>query len=158
MYQQYLKRISSKGVISTIEIAANVPVCQFGGDLFSRLELKHDYSEVLEIGPDLFLGPSGGIDDSIRHSCNPNCYLFIMGKRVVLYSLGVILAGVEVTYDYSITSTDTTETWKMNCNCGEFSCRKVISGLNYLPEDIKQKYIKNGMVPLHLTNKIFSKL
>jgi hypothetical protein len=69
----------------------------------------------------------------------------------------VIRAGSEITFDYSTSSTDTLDKWQMNCNCGAVNCRKVISGLQYLDESLKEEYKKKGMIPLFLTHPIFLK-
>lgn len=161
MYNQYLKVKPSKknkfGVFTSVEIPAKSPICEFRGDLFKSDNLNHDLSEVLQIGVDSYLGPSGEMDDYINHSCNPNCSLFIIGKRAFLYSLYVIPANSEITFDYSTSSTDDKDNWIMQCNCGSHNCRKSISGYQYLPDNLKQQYKADGMIPLFLSDSRFSK-
>jgi hypothetical protein len=161
MYNQYLKVQPSKmgsGVFTSVDIPANVPIIEITGQIYMEDKLPDPNDPALiQVGPNLFIGPSGTVDDYIGHSCNPNCLLHIAGKRAILYSMYVIKAGNEITFDYSTSSTDTHDKWKMNCNCGEYNCRKVISGLHYLDENIKAKYKEKGMIPLFLTNPIFLK-
>lgn len=158
MYDTYLKKAKSKigeGVFTTTNIPAGVPVLEFGGDLFVSDALKHAPSQTLQIGNDLHLGPSGKIGDHVNHSCNPNCTLHIVGNRAFLYSLHVIPADSEITFDYSTSSTDTIGDWKMECRCGLPTCRKIISGFQYLDPKLQENHAKNGLVPLFMRHIAF---
>lgn len=158
MYNKYLEIKSSKtgkGVFTKIQIPAKAPIIEFTGDIIPKDKLNLDPSQFLQVGFDRFIGPSGSIDDYINHNCKPNCLVSIVGNRAILYSLYVIPKGYELTFDYSTSSTDTLDTWKMNCNCGSFNCRKVISGYQYLSESIKKEYVEKGMVPVFITNPNF---
>lgn len=161
MYKQYLKVQPTKagigkGIFTTVEIPANVPILEITGNLYTEANTP-DPSEpaLLQVGPDLFIGPSGDVDDYVNHSCNPNCMMHIVGNRAILYSLYVIPAGAELTFDYSTSSTDSLEKWSMNCLCGSSNCRKVISGFHLLNESIQQDLKNKGMVPLFITHPIF---
>jgi SET domain-containing protein len=159
MYTQYIKTMPSKignGTFTTIDIPAGVPILECTGDLFNKTNIP-DHPAVLQIAGNSFLGPSGKPDDTVNHSCDPNCYLHIVGLRAILYSLYFIKAGSELTFDYSTTSTDTLDEWKMNCECGAFKCRKIISGFQYLDPQLQADYKKRGMIPLFLTHDIFIK-
>lgn len=158
MYNKYLEVKLSKtgsGVFTKIQIPAKVPIIEFTGDIIPKNKLNLDPSQFLQVGADRFIGPSGGLDDFINHSCNPNCLVSIVGNRAILYSLYVIPKGYELNFDYSTSSTDTLDSWKMNCNCGHFKCRKIISGYQYLNDSLKKEYIEKGMVPLFITNPNF---
>ncbi len=160
MYKNHLKTKMSKtglGVFTNTYIPADVPILEFTGKLFREADLPVDQNMVVQIGPDLFMGPSGDLDDIINHSCSPNCYLHILGKRAILYSLYVITPGTELTYDYSVSSTDTQDTWNMNCQCNSFKCRKVISGFQTLAPEIQELYLKRGIVPLYISDQRFSR-
>ncbi len=156
MYTSYLKKAESKngfGIFTSVVIPPGVPVCEFRGTLYhSPLPSHITDSQVLQVGPNTYLGPSGGIDDYINHSCNPNCSTHIVGNRAILYSLYVIPAGAELTFDYSTSSTDTPDTWQMKCNCGAPNCRKLISGYQSLDVATLQKYKNQGFLPLYITN------
>ena len=144
MYKNYLKTLNKNGktgVFISIDIPANSPIIEFTGDFFTKLELKHDMLEVLQVGENYYMGPSGDLDDYIAHSCNPNCYIKVLGNRAILYSLYVIKAGSEITFDYSTSSTDDPKTgWSMKCNCGDPNCRKIISGFSSLTPELQQEY------------------
>lgn len=160
MYENYLKKAPSKtgtGVFTTAVIPPNVPICEFKGEYFTSKSLKHSDDMVVQIGPDLFLGPSGDIDDFINHSCNPNCMLHIVGARAILYGLYYIGIGDELTFDYSTTSTDTLDDWQMKCECKQSYCRGIISGFHTLDEISKKDLKDRGLVPLYITNEMFGK-
>jgi len=162
MYQKYLKIIDTKnkgkGVISTIRIPKQSAIIEFSGDILTEETMPDpNHPALLQISLNSFIGPSGDKDDYINHSCDPNCYLHVVGSRAILYSLYEIAPNMELTFDYSTTSTDDIEKWSMNCQCGSSKCRSVISGLHYLQDDLKQEYIKKGMIPMFLSNKIFQR-
>jgi len=161
MYKQYLKVGSSKtgqGVFTTIKIPAKQPVIEVTGDVFSNETADHNHPALLQVSSNLYIGPSGGPDDYINHSCNPNCFLHCIGKRAILFSLYDIPADTEITFDYSTSSTDNLDKWKMDCLCGDPNCRKVISGFQYLsPEKVKE-YTEKGIVPMFLRNLDFAKV
>jgi len=155
MYNQYLEVKPSKsgfGVFTKIDIPANVPVMEFTGDKIPKDKLNIDPSQYLQVGAERFIGPSGALDDNINHSCDPNCLVHVVGNRAILYSMHVLTKGMELTFDYSTTSTDTLDNWKMDCKCGSYICRKVISGYQYLSDELKAKYIAKDMVPMFITN------
>lgn len=162
MYDKYLKiapsKIREEGVFTTVDIPAGVPICEMTGNIQNESELADpNHPAILQIGEDIFLSPSGEIDDKFNHSCNPNSTLHVVGKRAFLYSLYLIKKGSEITFDYSTSSTDTYESWKMNCKCGYIKCRKVISGYQYLNDSIKEEYTRKGMIPLFISDPRFSK-
>lgn len=144
---------NGKGIIALSDIPANTVIFEFKGDKFTRESLVHDSPYILQIGNNKFLGPSGDKDDYVNHSCNPNCGLHIVGPRAFLISLHKIIKDTEVTFDYSTTSNDTLDEWKMECNCSDYNCRKLISGYQYLHKDIKARYEKLGMIPKYLISK-----
>jgi len=162
MLENYLKRVNigkRKGVVTTVKVSKRVPICEFLGKIYTDRDLNalNKPNNVLQIGPNTYLGESGRLTDDIRHSCSPNCMIHVSGARAILYSLHLIQPGSELTYDYSATSTDTLDTWNMICNCGSFSCRKNISGFYNLPEELQEKYKKEGIAALFITSPIFAR-
>lgn len=160
LFKQHLKVTPTKngtgnGVFTSVRIPAGTPVIEITGDLFTSETANHNDPALCQIGPNTFLGPSGDVDDYVNHSCNPNCLLHIVGNRAILFSLYDIPEGAEITFDYSTTSTDSLDLWKMNCQCGSHNCRGVISGHQYLPPELVEEYKKKRMIPLFLTDPIF---
>jgi hypothetical protein len=156
MFNNYLKIQQNSngdlGIFTTVDIPANTPIMELRGDICSLKDLPQNSEVHLQIGVDIFLCPSGVLDgvDFINHHCDPNCMLHVVGKRAILYSLYVIPKNSELTFDYSTTSTDTVENWKMNCKCNSFKCRQVVSGYQYLSEKQKNDYKKRGITPLFI--------
>jgi uncharacterized protein len=156
MLNQYLKVLPSKtgqGVFTSVDIPANTPIIEVTGTIYVEKDLPDpNHPALLQVGSNTFIGPSGGPDDYINHSCNPNCFVHVVGNRAIVYSMYLIKAGSELTFDYATTATDTKDKWSMNCNCGDYNCRQVISGHHYLDEATKQKYIQKKALPLFITN------
>ncbi|MCC7373922.1 MAG: SET domain-containing protein [Verrucomicrobiales bacterium] len=55
----------------------------------------------------------------LNHSCRPNCFLRVFRRRVEVYTLKAIAAGVELTVDYGVTP----HVGGMTCQCGAPRCR-----------------------------------
>lgn len=161
MYKQYLKTKACKtglGVFTTIELPANEPLFEIIGTVYAEKDLPDpNHPALLQVGPDTFIGPSGAFDDYINHSCNPNCRMHVVGNRAIVYSLYVIPAGAELTFDYSTTSSDTQDKWSMKCACDTHKCRGNISGYQYLEPALQEEYKMKGMIPLFITFPIFQK-
>jgi SET domain-containing protein len=158
MYTQYLESKNSKtgtGLFTKCQIPANVPIMEFTGTILAKKDLPVDNANYVQIGPTSFLDPNGTLLLYINHSCNPNCMVHVVGNRAVVYSLYVIQADAELTYDYSTTSTDTHDEWKMECKCESHNCRGTISGFQYLSEDLKKDYTNKDLVPLFLKETKF---
>lgn len=160
MNKSYLKTKQTKnsfGLFTEAVIPARTPIIELTGTIWNddTLPEHQDQELILQIGPGVYLGPSGGLDDYINHSCEPNCYINVVGKRAILYSLYLIESNSELTFDYSLSSTDTYDTWTFNCDCGSFKCRKKISGYQYLSDELKEEYVKKGIVPLFINDPRF---
>jgi len=163
MFDKYLEKTTinkRKGVITKVKIPKRVPICEIRGTIYTEDQVDDLHIDkavkCLQIGHNLYIGPSGSLTDSIRHCCSPNCVLHISGARAILYSLYVIQPGTELTYDYSSSSTDTYETWNMKCTCGSYTCRKIISGFYTLPSNLQEEYKKNEIAALFIRVPIFT--
>jgi len=150
-----------QGVITTVDIRPNTPICEFTGNLYTTDTLcelsAEDQNISTQIGPNVYLSPSGTITDQINHSCNPNCMVHAVGRRAILYSLYFIRANTEITFDYSTTSNEDHSTWKMECNCGSFNCRKEISGFQLLDPKLQEEYKQKGVAALFIRIPIFNR-
>ncbi len=93
----------------------------------------------IQISKDLFIGPAtqeereGGMMH-LNHSCEPN--LGVQGQ-IAFVALRDIAADEELTFDYAMTDD---EPYEMGCNCRKTACRKVISGLDWMKEELQRKY------------------
>lgn len=145
-----------RGLFSEVPLAAGDIIFEFGGDILTAAQVKErkiDFNNTLQIGLDKYLGLSGDLDDYINHSCNPNCGVRIVGSRALLLTLWEVKPGMELTFDYSTTSSDTKENWTLNCLCGSANCRKEISGYQYLDASLKDFYESRNVVPDYLKRK-----
>lgn len=95
---------------------------------------------------DHYLDPEGEIGAYANHSCNPNAGIFKSGRRLLLQAIRPIAAGDEVTHDYS-TLLGADDVWKMQCNCGEAACRKLVGSFSKLPAVTLRRYRELGVIP-----------
>ncbi|WP_294352746.1 SET domain-containing protein [uncultured Sphingomonas sp.] len=102
----------------------------------------------VQIARDTYLGPSGGIDDLINHSCAPNAGLRFTGDTPVLVAIRDIAEGEEIAWDYSTTLADAQ--WRMTCTCGAPECRGIIAAFDTLPPDRQRWYLSHGLVAPYL--------
>lgn len=102
----------------------------------------------LQIGENIYLGPSGKLDDFINHSCNPNSGIKNINGKLILVAIKDIKNGEEITWDYSTYANE--GRWQMDCHCGSKNCRRKIKDFKHLPEKIKKKYIKLRIVPKYI--------
>jgi SET domain-containing protein len=155
MYKEHLELRQCKtgrGVFTNVQIPAGEAILEVTGPVMLDRDVPNmDDPFLLQVGPNTFIGASGDVDDCINHHCDPNCRMHVVGNRAFLYSLYVIPAGAELTFDYSTTSTDTLDSWKMECKCGAHKCRVLISGHHYLDSALKTHYESQGILPLYIS-------
>lgn len=123
-------------------------IAEFKGRPLSFKEIKKDSfidRHCLQVGDYSYIGPSGGLDDIINHSCNPNVGLRRQGRKIISFAIREIEKGEELAWDYSSWCEE--EGWEMSCFCGSAGCRGKIRSFSELPENIRKKYIKLGIVP-----------
>jgi SET domain-containing protein len=133
-----------RGVFTEEPIRASSLIIRFTGP-FLRYAETSAATYALQIGPDLYIGASGGFDDYINHSCDPNAGLRIAGTAADLYAIRDIAAGEEIFFDYSTTLDE--DDFTMRCLCGAPGCRGTIRDGKYLPEDVWLKYVCLGIIP-----------
>ena len=134
-------------VFSTTLIKKGNRILNFYGSRFKLSEIpKSSYDYYLQVDRNEYIGPSNKIDDFINHSCEPNAYV-VIDNTAWLKALRDIMPNEEITFDYSVTSTESFDTFKLDCYCGSPICRKIISGYNTLPTSKKSEYEKLGIVP-----------
>lgn len=141
-----------QGVFTKVFIPAKTIVFEVKGSVVDRADLSkyNDTDNFFQVGQDTFLSKSGDLDYYINHGCNPNCGLRITGNRALIISLYDIQPNIELTWDYSTTSTDSQAEWSMNCSCDDYKCRKVVSGFSTLTKEQQLYYINLGVVPKYL--------
>jgi hypothetical protein len=133
-----------RGVFTEEPIAAATWIIRFTGPLLRHAETTAK-TLALQIGPDLYIGASGGFDDFINHSCEPNAGFKIEGMTADLYAIRDIAVGEEILFDYSTTLDE--DDFTMTCQCGRPCCRAIIGDGKYLPPDVWQRYVSLGILP-----------
>jgi hypothetical protein len=136
--------VAGRGVFAGETIPAGSEILDFTGPLL-RYEQTSPDTLAVQIGPDLYLGASGGMDDLVNHSCDPNSGLRIDGTNVQLIALRDIAVGEELCFDYSTTMDE--DDFEMPCHCGRPQCRGLIRDFSHLPAELKRRYARLGVTP-----------
>jgi SET domain-containing protein len=135
--------IHGRGLFARQAIAAGEIVTVKGGHIFTarhwaELEPELGPAEV-QISEDLVIAP-GHRDERegsmmyTNHSCEPN--LAIQGQ-IVFVAMRDIAAGEELTHDWATTDDGT---YEMTCRCGQPSCRRVITGKDWMKPELRERY------------------
>lgn len=137
-------RVSAKGLFATAPIKKDEPVVVFGGVVFSTADVeagKAKKRSLLMVGEDLWLGERpedpDQVDWFLNHSCDPNLWF---QDEVTLIARRDIVAWEEVTLDYAMHFGDAKWTMKERCRCGSPNCRGVITGRDWMLEDLQKRY------------------
>lgn len=141
------------GIVALKAFAPGSVVCQIRGRVVSG-ETVWAYwdndprrgENCFRYDADHYLDPEGEIGAYANHSCNPNAGIVKTGRRLLLRAIRPIASGEEVTHDYS-TLLGADDVWKMQCNCGESGCRKVVRSFSRLPALTLRRYRKLGIIP-----------
>lgn len=137
-----------RAVFATERIGAGEEIMRYGGPF-----LRHDQTTpqtlAVQVGPDRYLGASGGADDCVNHSCDPNAGLVVRddGRDVRLVAVRDIAAGEEICFDYSTTMDE--DDFELDCACGAAACRGRVRDFKHLPDALKRKYAALGVVPAY---------
>jgi hypothetical protein len=125
---------------------------QFTGPILAKKEIPKRYKgeadRYLQIDQENYMGPSGGIDDLINHSCDPNAGLRFQDGDILLIALRFIDVGEEITWDYSTTMFE--NGWQMKCDCRTKVCRKIIGDFMLLEPKLQLKYRKLNIIPQYI--------
>lgn len=135
-----------RGVLAGRAFHPGETVLVFHGALLDVDEID-DFTHVLQVGDDVFLGPSGDLDDFVNHSCDPNCALEIGPDAVWLRALRVIPEGEELTFDYSLSMS--LEPAIEGCLCGAPCCRGRIAPFQELDAATRARAERQGLATAH---------
>ena len=136
-----------RGVFAGEAISAGALIARFTGPFLHYAETSAS-TYALQIGPDLYIGGSGGVDDLFNHSCDPNAGVMIEGTSAELRAIRDITPGEEIAFDYSTTLDEGDFT--MECRCGSPSCRRIVGDGRDLPEEVWRRYLELGIVPRYV--------
>ena len=146
-----------QGVATTRPLEAGVRVLRFRGEHFDRSDIEKQAAAgaadgFLQIDEDAFLGLSGGLDDFVNHSCEPNCRMEIDGSDVFLWTVRRIGANEELTFDYATTQSQFP--FRFYCNCRTQSCRGEIGNYDEIPINTQQRYLSKQMFAPYIVASI----
>ncbi len=133
-----------RGVFAGATIPALEHLLWFTGPRIRAAEIC-DFSHAIRLDFEWFIGASGGIDDLVNHSCDPNAGLRTVGGELELFSLREIPPGEEVTFDYSTCMFE--EPSLLECACGSADCRGTIVSFADLPQPLRRRYLSAGAAP-----------
>ena len=135
--------IHGRGLFATQVIETGEIVAIKGGHIFGREALGTLSRELgpaeIQIADDLYIGPTtlGERESSMifsNHSCDPN--IGVQGQ-IVFVAMRPISADEELTHDWATTDFESSE---MSCSCGAASCRKTITGRDWMRRELQEKY------------------
>ncbi|MCB9916075.1 MAG: SET domain-containing protein-lysine N-methyltransferase [Planctomycetes bacterium] len=141
-----LRRAGSKGlgVFAARSFAPGEHVLTFGGERLPHGEIA-DFTHTIQVDEEHFLGPSGGVDDYVNHSCEPTCQVRAVRGGLELVARRVLEAGDEVTFDYSTCLV--LEPPMSHCSCGSADCRRRVVSFWELAPGWRRRYLLQGAVP-----------
>lgn len=133
-----------RGVFAARPVSAGTHLLDFTGPVVPIADVR-DFTHAIQIADDHFLGPSGGLDDFVNHSCDPNCGLSEGPGRLALIALRAIRRSEEITFDYSTCMV--AEEGFEGCRCGATICRGRVLPYTRLPLELRRRYRSLGVVP-----------
>jgi hypothetical protein len=139
-------RISGEGMFAREPIKKGEVVCIVGGMLmtdsaFADFQSTHSHYSFIQIDEDLYL-----VEDlemapcvyaSMNHSCDSSAW---MEDDVTLAARRNIESGEEVTVDYALFTTQSNWMLDRRCRCGSPHCRRVITGDDWMRDEIQGRY------------------
>lgn len=147
----YIKNArNGKGVFVRKKILPNKKIFEIKGVFLTCNEDdeldEETRNNAFRFDEDLYISPGKDIANFVNHSCEPNVKVVKKNKKLFIYSILPILKDEEILFDYStILARD--DVWEMECNCGSKKCRGVVKQFKKLPLKLKEKYIKEEIVP-----------
>jgi hypothetical protein len=133
-----------RGVFASRAYRVGEHILTFAGEKFERSHPIHDTPQganLLQVGPRNYILPRP-VGLYVNHSCNPNAGL--RGTRSLI-AIQEIAVGDEIRFDYSTNMDE--DLWTMRCACHEPACRGVVADFKLLPEELRARYLRLGIVP-----------
>lgn len=144
---------NGRGIVALKAFSSGAIVCQIKGEVVTGEAVWRYWDtdprrgeNCFRYDADHYLDPEGEIGAFANHSCNPNTGIIKTGRRLLLKAIQPIVAGDEITHDYS-TLLGADDVWKMKCNCGEAGCRKLVRSFSKLPATVLRRYRRLGVIP-----------
>lgn len=143
-----------RGCFAKSKIFAGEIICKMIGPTMSLKELLDKYDEntwtnPLQISEDKYIDL---IEPYVcfNHSCKPNAGLRNKG---ILFALNDIEPNEEICYDYSTSVDD--GLWRMDCDCLEENCRKIIGDFQTIPHLRKEFYKQENALTSYIMDLFY---
>jgi hypothetical protein len=140
------------GVFASVPIREGEVIFFVTGKLLTFKEvmaLPGEGDRTIQIGADLYVNP-GYPAEFINHSCEPNAGI---RDDLAMVALEAIEVGKEIRFDYSTCIQE--GEFRMECRCRAPSCRKWIGDFSDLPDELKARYIRLGVVQPFILDQHF---
>jgi len=130
------------GVFAKAKIHTGETIASFDGKIYENDSTEwddptlHDYlaDHVIQFAPKRWRH-SNGIAIMVNHSCEPNCGIKNLFDIVAMRD---VASGEEINWDYEMA--ENSDKWRMQCQCNNPACRKLIGKFDNLPKELKKKY------------------
>jgi SET domain-containing protein len=148
-------RIHSVGVFTTTPVLKDARIVEYDGPRITKEEADRLYDGAsrtylygLEDGETIIDGE--GLGAFLNHSCDPNCEIDEIKKRVWIFALRDIAAGEELLWDYNLYDDDD----PAPCYCGSPKCRGTMYSREWMAKmrrkaakkKVKRKRVKRERV------------
>lgn len=114
------------------------------------MALPGEGDRTIQVAANLYVNP-GYPAEFINHSCKPNAGI---RDDLAIIALRPIAVGEEIRFDYSTCVQE--QEFRMRCLCGEPNCRGEIGDFSELPDELKLKYIRLGVVQPFIMDEYFN--
>lgn len=145
-----------RAVFAARPFHAGAVIMRFGGSAMrgSKVPQAHTGTadRFMQIDHNFYLGPSGGVDDFVNHSCDPNTGVKFADYAIILVALRPIAKGEEISWDYSTTMHD--NKWLMKCECRAPACRALVGEFASLPHARRAYYLSAGVVAPYIVRAL----
>ncbi|WP_294384067.1 SET domain-containing protein [Prosthecobacter sp.] len=140
-----------QGVFATRALPRGCHIYTLSGRRMTLLQIvvgivasKIRNDDPLQIGRFLYLDLDA-ISNKFNHSCDPNCAIM---RDSDLVTRRDIMAGEELTFDYSLTVRPSFYSWMwhMSCQCGSVRCRKRIGDISSVPHNQVEESASDGLL------------
>lgn len=131
-------KIAGKGVVARQAISRGTRIVEYKGRKrkCSAEDETDPYICLMDLEDDWVIDPreDGNLARFINHSCDANCELVRVGKRVYIDAIKSIKALQELTYDYNLNlsggeeENSGAEEERYRCLCGSGKCRGTMLG------------------------------
>ena len=135
--------IHGKGLFAIQPISLGDVVAVKGGHILTKDEWTTLVGQLgpaeIQISEELFIAPTRQEDRDgcmlyTNHSCEPN--IGVQGQ-IVFVAMRDIVPGEELTHDWATTDD---LNYSMECQCGSPSCRGIITGKDWMKQELQEKY------------------